>query len=222
MAEDIKLKTKRLVISPMTDDELERLIQNTEDVELAKAYGEMLDGCRKDCENRLWYTAWKLCLKENPNVMVGDVCFKGPQVNGAVEIGYGMKPEFEGMGYMTEAVKKVMEWAVSQKDVYIIYAETAPDNKASQRILEKLNFKPCEGEEAVGEEGPRFRYDKPGPFWMSIYLCLGFSCGMTIGMINEHMSLGMCIGMLIGVAIGVVLDDKEKKHRNEVTGEGWK
>lgn len=62
---EVQLKTKRLMILPMTDEELENLIRMTDSPELKQAYQEMLDGCRQNQEQRIWYTAWKICLKEN-------------------------------------------------------------------------------------------------------------------------------------------------------------
>ena len=154
------LKTKRLVLLPMTEAELERKIEETAVPELAAAYGEMLDGCRREPEQRLWYTAWRMALKSAPEKPIGDLCFKGPPEKGGVEIGYGTEPGYEGKGYMTEAVKHLTEWALAQENVYTVFAETAPDNLASRRVLEKAAFRPCTGEGAMGEEGPRFRRDR--------------------------------------------------------------
>lgn len=42
--------------------------------------------------------------------------------------------------------------ALWQKDVVLVEAETAPDNKASQRVLEKRGFVP----DGTGVEGPHF------------------------------------------------------------------
>ena len=155
-----RIITERLLIRPMTDAELQHLISETTDADLAKAYTEMLDGALKFPDSRLWYTAWMLSPKEDPETPIGDLCFKGPQQKGGVEIGYGMKEGYEGHGFMTEAVKALTGWAFDQKGVRRIFAETVPENRASQRILEKLGFRPCEGAEAMGEEGPRFYLEK--------------------------------------------------------------
>lgn len=49
-------------------------------------------------------------------------------------------------------------WAFAQQDVDFVEAETDPDNRASQRILEKCGFVP-NGE--TGKEGPRFVVERP-------------------------------------------------------------
>ena len=213
------LKTKRLVIAPMTEAELERKIEETAEPELAAAYGEMLSGCRREPENRLWYSAWRMALKTAPEQPIGDLCFKGPPEKGGVEIGYGTEPGYEGQGYMTEAVQHLAEWALTNTDVYTVFAETAPDNAASQRVLEKAGFKPCTGENAVGEEGPRFRRDLEKPSYVALYMCLGMSVGLSLGAALDSVGVGLSMGLCLGVALGTALDRSEKKHRREVTGE---
>ena len=116
---------------------------------------------------------------------------------------------------MTEAVEAMLDWAFVQEGVYAVEAETAPDNAASQRILEKMRFLPA-GE---GEEGPRFRREKPKLSWMTIYMCFGLSLGSAIGITMDKMSLGMCLGIAVGVALGSALDSSERKKRSRITGE---
>lgn len=82
----------------------------------------------------------------------------GPAKDRAVEIGYGILPSYEGNGYMTEAVQGMIRWAFAQQDVNFVEAETDPDNRASQRILEKCGFVP---NGKTGEEGLRFVVERP-------------------------------------------------------------
>ena len=147
------LESERLRLRPLDDDEIGALIGRETDPELIKAYGEMLAGCLREPESRLWYAPWALELKERPGAAVGDLCFKGPAENGAVELGYGLREGFCGRGYMTEAVRTAAAWALAQPGVARVEAETAPDNLASQRVLAACGFVPT-GE--LGEEGPRY------------------------------------------------------------------
>ena len=150
--EKTEIKTKRMTLFPMSDAEIRELMACTDSDELRKAYSEMLDGCKRDPKHRIWYAPWKMTLK-NSQAFIGDLCFKGPARNHSVEIGYGIQPAYEGCGYATEALKAMTQWAVQQKEVVFVEAETAPDNKASQRVLEKCGFVP---KGTMGEEGPRF------------------------------------------------------------------
>ncbi len=85
--------------------------------------------------------------------MVGDLCFKGLPESGRPEIGYGLEACYWGCSYATEAAGAQCVWALPQPGVSAVEAETAPDNLASQRVLEKLAFVPMG---VMGEEGPRF------------------------------------------------------------------
>lgn len=154
-----KIKTERLFLYPASDSQMKELITNERDPELQKAYAEMLDGCIKEPENRLWYAAWFLELRDEPGVIVGDLCFKGAPKEGRVEIGYGLREGFCKKGYMREALRAIIEWAFLQPGVTALEAETEPGNFDSQKLLAACGFLPT-GE--VGEEGPRFILTKEG------------------------------------------------------------
>ena len=94
---------------------------------------------------------WMIELRVGTHI--GDLCFKGLDANGVVEIGYGILEEYQGQSYATEAVGAVVDWALQQPGVTRVEAETSPDNRVSQRVLEKCGFLPSG---TVGEEGPRF------------------------------------------------------------------
>ena len=151
-----EIKTKRMLLRPMTDEEIEALSERTDSEELRAAYSEMLDGCRRDPEDRIWYAPWEMTLKDSQE-HVGEIGFKGPVKNHSVEIGYGVMPEHEGNGYASEALRAMTQWAFGQKEVVFIEAETAPDNAASKRVLEKCGFAP----DGTGEEGAAFRAGEP-------------------------------------------------------------
>lgn len=205
---EIKIKTKRMTLQPMSDEETEALMEHMESEELRAAYGEMLDGCRRDSENRIWYAPWKMTLKDSQEY-VGDLCFKGPVTNHSVEIGYGVLSGHEGNGYATEALQAMTQWAFGQKDVVFVEAETEPDNKASQRVLEKCGFVP----DGTGVEGSRFVLESPLTNWTSIYMLFGISIGMAMGRLQDEMLFGMTIGIGLGVSLGALLNSSEKKKR---------
>ena len=145
------IETKRLVIYTASQDEMLRFIEKQTDEVLITAYQEMLQGCLDHPQDWDWYAIWFIELKDGTHV--GDLCFKGLNEDGSVEIGYGILEEFQGKGYATEAVEAAVAWALEQPGVIRVEAETEPDNKASQRVLEKCGFVPTG---TMGEEGPRF------------------------------------------------------------------
>ena len=147
----ITIETKRLKIYPATREQMEAFAAAETDAELRKAYTEMLEGCIKHPDQWEWYAMWMIELRDGTHI--GDLCFKGLGADGAVEIGYGISEEYRGKGYAAEAVEAAVNWAMKQPAVARVEAETEPDNRASQRVLEKCGFLPSG---TMGEEGPRF------------------------------------------------------------------
>lgn len=147
------IETRRLLLYPVSDDEMEVLIQNEPDPEMKQAYTEMLEGCLKDPEKRIWSAVWLMEIKGSAGTVAGDFSFKGLGADGTVEIGYGLRPGFCGNGYMTEAVGAVSEWALTQEGVTRVEAETDENNTASQGVLLRAGFLPAG---VRGKEGPRY------------------------------------------------------------------
>lgn len=94
--------TERLLIRLASDDEMRQLIVDENNDDLKQAYREMFELAVSNPENRQWYAAW---LIEHDGVRIGELCFKGLDADGRVEIGYGLLSEFWGRGYATEAVR---------------------------------------------------------------------------------------------------------------------
>ena len=66
--------------------------------------------------------------------------YQEPTTNQAM-IGYSMLPAFRGRGFTTRAAQLVALWAFAETDIARLIAGVNPDNKASQRVLEKAGFK---------------------------------------------------------------------------------
>ena len=149
------IETNRLKIYAASQELMESFIEaQTFDV-LKAAYTEMLNGCLNHPDQWDWYAIWMIELKDRTHI--GELCFKGLSADGIAEIGYGFSEEYQNNGYATEAVKAVLEWAFSHKEVATIEAETDSDNTASKRVLEKCGFT-LNG--IIGEEGPRWAVSK--------------------------------------------------------------
>ena len=205
------IKTKRLVLYPLSDAEIQELIDSCSDADLAAAYTQMLEGCKSNPEARIWYAPWTMEKKEG-KIRIGDLGFKGPAEDDSVEIGYGINKEYEGQGYTTEAVKAAIAWAFDQ-DVLFVEAEAEESNGASIHILEKLGFTKY----GQGEEGPRFVCTKPDTSYTSLGMCCGLCLGMSIGLsVFDNMTIGMSIGLALGVALGAAKDKQEKAKMNKI------
>lgn len=81
-------------------------------------------------------------LKEY-NLLIGQIelCHMNWWYDKAGEICYHIGKKYWGKGYATEASKAVISYCFSKLKFRKIYADTDPNNLASQKVLEKLGFK---------------------------------------------------------------------------------
>lgn len=56
-------------------------------------------------------------------------------------IGYDVAPDWRGRGYARRAVRALARWAFAEVGIVRLVAGTAPDNVASQRVLEAAGFR---------------------------------------------------------------------------------
>lgn len=105
-----------------------------------------------------WTHGFRLVHRESGNV-VGACMFKGPPVNGVVEIAYGISPDQQGKGYATEAAQALVSYALTSGAVRLIRAHTLPDSAASKRVLTKCGFQYV-GEVIDPDDGLVWRFEK--------------------------------------------------------------
>ncbi len=78
--------------------------------------------------------------ERDAGLAIGGAGFKGPpDVDGCVEIGYGLAPSARGRGYAREAVRALCDLAVA-RGARAVTAETDVGNGASERVLEACGF----------------------------------------------------------------------------------
>lgn len=58
-----------------------------------------------------------------------------------VEIGYTLSPEYQGRGYVLEAIKGIVNYIFSTLKKHRVTASVDPNNGSSIRLLEKLGFR---------------------------------------------------------------------------------
>ena len=146
------IETNRLKIYPASKEQMDVFIAAQSVDVLKKAYTEMLNGCLAHPDQWEWYAIWMIERKDGTHI--GELCFKGIDVSGSTEIGYGIAEDYQGCGYATEAVTATANWAFAQNTIHCVTAEVDRENIASIRVLEKAGFA-LTGR--VGEEGPIYR-----------------------------------------------------------------
>lgn len=145
-----------LVLTPLTNEQLQLYVLNDGSLERHLGVGyspkkinsDLQDGLHrhflplveKHPEDFYYYTLWSIVLKKE-NVLVGDICFKGPpDEQGQVEIGYGTYDRYQNKGIMTEAVRLLLSWCQTCPEIKTVLAETETGNTASEKILLKTGF----------------------------------------------------------------------------------
>lgn len=73
--------------------------------------------------------------------VVGVGGFKGPPLDGTVEIGYSIVPEFRRRGLATEAVRAFIDRSFADPRVRRVIAETLPELRPSIGVLEKVGMR---------------------------------------------------------------------------------
>lgn len=83
---------------------------------------------------------WAISLKGQPQ-MIGTIGYYHikPQ-HFRAEIGYMLLPEFQGNGYITEAVTKVLDYGFRSMKLHSVEAVIDPENEASAGVLLKCGF----------------------------------------------------------------------------------
>jgi len=155
-----ELKTERLRILPLNIDQVKLLKENPAqleenlflnegynekyDVAMEKEIGDVFDTVINKMEqnpyNYTWFTMWQIILKEE-NKIIGLCGFNGmPDINGEVEIGYALKPNYQKKGIMPEVLKEISRYAFMHARVKALKAQTPADYITSQKILIELGF----------------------------------------------------------------------------------
>jgi len=150
------IETSRLLIQPLTVDQLQKYLRN--DFSLEEELGvkklkriltpqlrealvhTILPNASNPEKNYLFCTLWSAISKDGRE-MVGEICFTDiPNHLGETEIGYGTHDGFQRRGYMTEIVSGIITWASSQPSIKKIIAHTDKTNQASFKVLLNNEF----------------------------------------------------------------------------------
>lgn len=85
--------------------------------------------------------AWVIVEKKS-NKLIGDFSFwRLDRLHNRGEIGYVLNPEFWGMGYMTETMNALIDFAFTKLKLHSIEANVNPENENSKRLLVSFGFK---------------------------------------------------------------------------------
>lgn len=146
----VTLYTERLILTPWTDswEDAEGLFRYAKNPNVGpnagwaphKSVEESLKIIRELflCE----IDNWSIRHKDN-NIIIGHISLFQDTIRekvNSMEIGYNLDEAEWGKGYMTEAVKAVIDYGFKTHELDVIAIRTSPTNTRSARVIEKCGF----------------------------------------------------------------------------------
>jgi ribosomal-protein-alanine N-acetyltransferase len=151
-------KTERLTLTPPTADDAPFVLELLNDPGWIANIGDRgvrdLDGARAYIDDRFSKSLW-LVVRDASGEPVG-MCgiVEGREGLDSPDIGYAFLARHAGKGYATEAARVVLRHAREAMGLSKVAAITAPENTASQRVLEKIGLKFVQMIDLPGHDGP--------------------------------------------------------------------
>jgi [ribosomal protein S5]-alanine N-acetyltransferase len=157
----------RLQLRPVPWDAVEAILNSHRLADWAVDYpddgdrviaGELRKAGRHQHEAPQGLWGHRQVVERTTGLVVGGIGLFGPPEEGVMEIGYGIVPSRQGRNYATEAVVTLAAASWRHPGVNALFADTEPDNRASQRVLEKAGFIPVRTPDATNR---RYRLARP-------------------------------------------------------------
>jgi ribosomal-protein-alanine N-acetyltransferase len=145
-----ELTTERLVLKRIQKSDAEDIFKFRSDEGVMRFIPRPLAKTIEDAEkvyqmidegiNNLSSINWGLYLKEN-NRLIGIIGYvRMSKEHFRAEVGYVLHRDFHNKGLMYEALKEVIDYGFNGMKLNSIEAIIDPDNKPSQRLIEKMGF----------------------------------------------------------------------------------
>lgn len=150
----MKLKTDRLKLREFNQPDAGKLAELLDNIEITKNLAvvphpysleeaeDFIERCQKKAEKepRKGYN-FAIELKDSGE-LIGSISIdrRGKDEEVGV-LGYWLEPEHWRNGYMSEALQKILEFGFDDLKLRRIEAEAHTENNASQKLLEKFDFK---------------------------------------------------------------------------------
>lgn len=144
------LETDRLLLRRIDENDFEEVIQLRGNPETMKYIPRPLVKTKEDAlehikmiEDKIVNNTginWGMTIKGNPKIIGIIGHYRIQPENHRSEIGYMSLPEYNGKGYMTEALKAILSYGFDEMNLHSIEAVIDPGNISSEKILLKNGF----------------------------------------------------------------------------------
>lgn len=147
------IETERLTLMPMTYEFVTKLLQGNDGAYELYQVTPVSDWPNRDTMGILpilkrklkesrdtGFTSW-IYIEKASKTIIGDGGFKGkPDLDGKVDLGYGVIERKRGNGYATEAAQALLNWGICQQEVKVVTADCLLENVASYKVLQKIGL----------------------------------------------------------------------------------
>jgi RimJ/RimL family protein N-acetyltransferase len=97
-------------------------------------------------------------LKDNPIIIASAGFHDAPDIDGMIEIGFGVDKRYQGRGFGQELLHGMWAWVVTDPQIKTLRYTVSPDNLISQHIIKKFGFI-FKGQQIDEEDGPEDIYE---------------------------------------------------------------
>ena len=155
MDQDLTIETERLYLHTVMPDEYPLLLQNLAHTNLWSNRG-FTDPLKyfANNPNPIKYRApritanpelanylLRVAVLKSEQIIIASAGFHdGPDINGMIEIGFGVEKTYQGKGYGQELLHGMWGWVVNDPEIKTLRYTVSPDNLISQHIIKKLGF----------------------------------------------------------------------------------
>jgi len=150
---ELILETERLLVRPLTDDDVDAMTVYRGDPEVCR-YLPFAPQTADDIRARVGRLFGSTSLegenggvplgivRRDDGVLIGDlVLFHLDAVSGTAEIGWVIRPDAEGYGYAAEACRALLDTAFRLYGLRRVVARIDSENAASARLAERLGMR---------------------------------------------------------------------------------
>lgn len=152
MNQHFQLTTDRLLLRNYTSTDWERVHIYGADPEFSKYefWGpNTLEDTKNFIKEMIQQTATNprhkfdlaICLKDSGLLIGGCGIRRETELSQVASLGWAINPDFQNMGYATEAAQALINFGLEQLKLSVIYATCDVRNSASYRVMEKLGMK---------------------------------------------------------------------------------
>ena len=145
------LETERLILRKFTIDDAEGMFKNWATDPLTNKYlswelHKSIDESKSIIEDWLkryesGFYNWVVELKDTHEI-IGNICEEGKNLkHKTISVGYCYGSKYWNNGYASEALRRVIEYLLTEQDFYLVEANHRSSNPASGRVMQKAGMK---------------------------------------------------------------------------------